>query len=1357
MKEKREKMRRKTHLLLMIFALLGCAKERPYEEAFKEKPVLSKASAPSGDNTDYLYSMQSQGVPGFTKGVAPFVQGQEKIVRVRWKEEGLEIYRPYGNEDFDSSIRSDKERNRTELDENIILTIPVDYVSYHCKKNADDQCTNEEEENKDLTWDQKDSFVPKYEEIELHDVDPNIETLDSDKCYSKVKTEVTHKELAKDTINIELQHTYEYSKSESCFYSAWYRSGGSWSEFQNFFNENSSFKTREFFSIVKLDNLVSKDYEPVEYPVYDQSLFGFFKTENKVKNVDTTTYRKSLVNRWNPNKKITYYLSQNFSKPENKYLLEATQGAINRMNDLFAKNKIKVQIDLKGPSDVKSGDLKVSVINLIEELSSRLLGYGPSITNPRTGEIVAAHTNMYKGSLESIAKRSYDSLRDFLISKKQTQKIQKVESETSLSLASLSSTSTDQQDSNSEAGKTSNKMMSLNKNDIEDISKKTYFLDQPNNSGLLSNLEKSILTKLKKARDEEVITGKNEISLQRTIDQFESMHSELKELNAKNYYTTDLVSPQELGKASLPELTKKVKGILDADGILKEWRYLTKEQQTLARQILVKNAYVPTLVHELGHNFGLRHNFKGSTDVVNFYHNNIDPNAPHFGDRQPHYSSIMDYGYSDLNELTTFGYYDLAALRYGYNREVELISKKTSDEIDELESKGNINIKTRVRFEGSKIESLKQDNGIVVSLRDLKHNQGAILRPFKYCTDEDAGTSIECRRFDEGTNILEIAKNYIERYKNRYSRANVKGDFSNINEDDHYIYYIWTYRSLVTLRSIHEQWQSIYKYFVDIYGDIDGVRDLMAFGEDESNFLGRVIKANNLVGELFLDIIKTPALTCHFDQVVIGYNNKEIKFNDQFVLLEEALEDSRKTIKLPNEQGETVPTSCDSKAAQDIAKNYIAMKICKEYGMNCAQETLPVSLISANYKGQSGKIFNDINEKEKRYERNETGDLEVIGYWQDKLVATEFLLTPTRMALAGGTDLYISFFNHPYFQKEIQNLTNHLAYGARLESPQDFINEEGIPYRPVYAQNLDNTINIPSYGKYFLSYFVDLGSNETQSFGRSFLRLAAKSNYLSWSNNFANDNVFRAMDAHKNFSVYKWVENKNNTWHSPGPDAINLYQMELFAKETGDSELDRLNEMIRQQRIAVDTKTKTAFKIAYKMVMRDKILKEIDEVANPQQNKQEEIAGLLAPFIESLASNEQSGKKEADNSSEDQSAPQEQEKAISAEAISTVKLAINLKKALAIYGPELSLLNQEDKPSEDQLTFLESNMGKIAMSEMISLMQQLQSNNVPQEVIKLLEFDLEDLEYYIGSPEEKIEQEKRLRRSLLKLPSVGTN
>ena len=152
-------------------------------------------------------------------------------------------------------------------------------------------------------------------------------------------------------------------------------------------------------------------------------------------------------------------------------------------------------------------------------------------------------------------------------------------------------------------------------------------------------------------------------------------------------------------------------------------------QRAAIREEVEKLTFYSTLLHEMGHTFGLRHNFEGSADERHFH--------PEYGnimrklaagdtsvspeDLEPYaYSSIMDYGGDFYSQAGGLGPYDKAAIRYAYNR------------------------------------GINKESDPVVQAR------------FAFCTDHEVNESITCRRFDKGTNVSTITQNAIERFERNW-------------------------------------------------------------------------------------------------------------------------------------------------------------------------------------------------------------------------------------------------------------------------------------------------------------------------------------------------------------------------------------------------------------------------------------------------------------------------------------------------------------------------------------------------------------------------------------------------------------
>jgi hypothetical protein len=152
-------------------------------------------------------------------------------------------------------------------------------------------------------------------------------------------------------------------------------------------------------------------------------------------------------------------------------------------------------------------------------------------------------------------------------------------------------------------------------------------------------------------------------------------------------------------------------------------------QRSVIRDEVEKLTFYSTMLHEMGHTFGLRHNFEGSADQRHYHpeYRNImqklaaGDTSVKPDDLEPYaYSSIMDYGGDFYSQAGGLGPYDKAAIRYAYNR------------------------------------GINKESDPVVQAR------------FAFCTDHEVNESITCRRFDKGSNVSMITQSLIDRFERNW-------------------------------------------------------------------------------------------------------------------------------------------------------------------------------------------------------------------------------------------------------------------------------------------------------------------------------------------------------------------------------------------------------------------------------------------------------------------------------------------------------------------------------------------------------------------------------------------------------------
>ena len=389
-------------VLGMGLTFLSCAKNKELETVYKTPEIIEKSHLVSTDET-YLYVPSTLQVPRAQSDTRAYFQGDEKLVKFKYSEKNLEIF----------ELDSDARFSSNELNSSPVISIPVVYKDYKCRENAQKECSQIEEENNDTLWSNKRFVLPEYSELKINEIN-TLDLISVDpSCASLTNTKLVNYEINASTLNIELERTYQTSSDMRCIYPLYAKDE----------LKNASFKVRYFYSFVKLSAISTADFKPFIYEKEDQRAFGFFKTEVKKLNkfFDFSRMEKMfLANHWNPNREsIDFYLDPKFYTEDNKILLKATEESFQKVNEGLRQAGAKIQIKIAGKATNSSGDIRFSRINLLDEpQASGLLGYGPSIANPLTGEIVQAHINMYSGVLTQTIRGTYDSMVDLGISEK---------------------------------------------------------------------------------------------------------------------------------------------------------------------------------------------------------------------------------------------------------------------------------------------------------------------------------------------------------------------------------------------------------------------------------------------------------------------------------------------------------------------------------------------------------------------------------------------------------------------------------------------------------------------------------------------------------------------------------------------------------------------------------------------------------------------------------------------------------------------------------------------------------------------------------------------------------------------------
>ncbi len=789
-------MKTSASLFLLGLLLVGCAKEKKYKEVYKENN-FDKSLLSSDPNDPYVYVPSVENTPMNVTASRSYWVGEQKLVIFKFAEAQLEVL----------EIPSDKRFAANENNYSPVFKLPVSYKDYRCEKDEFNECKNKEEEVQDTSWDNKRFFNADFSKLTVLETNSLPEQLSNlfEKCFEDKGSVVKYLQMDSGSVNITVEKTIT--------------AGINCADLETLDDlRNITFKVNYHYSFVKLSQLAAQNYEPVNYPNADQNQFGFFTTTRKKLTADNLTTLDSDVtylNRWNPNRgELVYHLNSEFYDEGMESVLAATYKAVDTINSSFKSAKVNLHITLADGRSKKMGDLRNNFLILVKDpQASGVIGYGPSIANPLTGEILKAQTVMYYGSIKKGIQDAYEELVSEARQRASNAETQAAElaaqvvkdgqlvTQAAAEMAEVQSADKDMQ---------KHLLNLFNIKEVKDVVHTR--INVP-----ISNLNRNNLA----------VKLKSEIFSHARILKHHTIEDEVEEMSRHNMYHESMVNWNDAVGSAFTD------GVIDLS-TAQPWNSLSDSEKDVLIQKLMPYVWIPTLVHELGHNLGLRHNFNGSEDKMNYY--SAEERASLGIERDITYSSVMDYAYSSLNQLSVMGKYDIAALRFGYNREIEL-------------KDGKIHQLTKT------LEEHKQES-LAIRRKDPKIKEEATffgqLKEFQYCTDEHAAVNAGCNRFDEGSSLTAMAEHYIKSYKKYYEKRNRRNNRLNFTGGNDASYY----------SSIKNTFEGL-RLFFESYDRIKGAYPSLTDADWESmEFLKDLKSATKMAADFYVDILKTPSVHC---------------------------------------------------------------------------------------------------------------------------------------------------------------------------------------------------------------------------------------------------------------------------------------------------------------------------------------------------------------------------------------------------------------------------------------------------------------------------------------------------------------
>ena len=451
----------------------------------------------------------------------------------------------------------------------------------------------------------------------------------------------------------------------------------------------------------------------------DQKKFGLFKAEkNTLYNVDIFRQEDITNNiylrRFFPkDNKIVFHFTKNSAEEFKSIAVEA----VKRWNKAFELAQTGITLSVNQKVSVDLGDNRYKAINIVDDSSNTdtRTGLGPFVVDSTTGEIISATANIF---VNSHRQELTSFIRNFVYSQLGMFDLKHV---TKTNLPPIIYQSTNKNFNWPMSRAFSNNVLPY---------QRTFF--------------NSLLTENKEERgflNQYFYQNKEDKNNSKTIyNDFLSLFP----LNARkgflhtcsfSHLGHDIVEEVQKGKIC-PNLLVYIKELQQRNEGKTKLITHTEDEKKIFKECaekLLPSQLMVTILHELGHNLGLRHNFMASADKDNFY-DEKDSNS------KAQFSSVMDYSAPFSKELNKPGKYDIAAISFAYAGKVEL-------ENGEL-----INLDTS--------KSLSQNS-------ELK---GKKFKKYMYCGPEDLMYKDPlCNMFDEGVTPLEIVENIIKTYDANYA------------------------------------------------------------------------------------------------------------------------------------------------------------------------------------------------------------------------------------------------------------------------------------------------------------------------------------------------------------------------------------------------------------------------------------------------------------------------------------------------------------------------------------------------------------------------------------------------------------
>jgi hypothetical protein len=349
------------------------------------------------------------------------------------------------------------------------------------------------------------------------------------------------------------------------------------------------------------------------------------------------------------------------------------------------------------------GDLRYSTLHWVDtETMEGLLGYGPSATDPISGEIISGRAYVYGGAVNTYASYALDVIRYFS-GQASLPDIANGDNFSEGILARIAGRPLDE-------GRPRHPASAIQTVTLKERREQAAprMANRRRRADLKPHDSHAIQDRIKKApaRPSALSTEIKRALEARAGRSYDQLPEQVR-LLAEHLSPETLKRIQAKRKAAIARSADMIDMIApDVEGLVRRYAMQYEAGQDDALwSVLREEIFAAVAEHEVGHTLGLRHNFQASYDSINypdeywtlrqenlapvddiegfFNQNRLTATQSEQGMRQLQYSSIMDYGFSWQSDLNGIGRYDVAALIFGYTSHLAPLEGCTpADDVD---------------------------------------------------------------------------------------------------------------------------------------------------------------------------------------------------------------------------------------------------------------------------------------------------------------------------------------------------------------------------------------------------------------------------------------------------------------------------------------------------------------------------------------------------------------------------------------------------------------------------------------------------------------------------------------------------